>query len=321
MQEDWNVNKPCHAARKKKNWTMPVVISILALLLAAYCLNAWHRERQVAEISENGMRLSRNAEVTELARPEAHILNGDYREAKRLLENAASKGNAEAKAMLGSMYVFGQGMAADAQKGLVMLEEAAEEGSAYAKSTLGNWYVRGEQGLTKNIGKGLTLIDEASGSGEYYRYVAKARLYEDGVGVEKDSDKAISYFREAAEHGYSDAESHIAEIIKKPRYETTAKLYATEYSIPDYKKEKYIGQKVRLSGQVKAITTADNDSDIAVVELDTGGNPYTIAASVVKSEKNHAFALNKGEKVTLQGIGAGHTGKIIRLNDSWFPDE
>lgn len=140
---------------------------------------------------------------------------GKYEEAKAFLEHAAKEGNADAKALLGKMYVYGQGVARDTLKGLEYLEDAAERGSDYAKAELGTLYVEGKEGVEKAGDKGLELIHRAIENGKYYGYLAMAKLHAAGEGVEQSSEKAIEYLKQAGEHGYRYAAEEIEKLKEK----------------------------------------------------------------------------------------------------------
>jgi hypothetical protein len=62
------------------------------------------------------------------------IENKDYRKAYELLQPLAEEGNVEAQTHLGAMYVNGQGIERDLDKGLSWIMKAAEQGNETAKS-------------------------------------------------------------------------------------------------------------------------------------------------------------------------------------------
>lgn len=80
----------------------------------------------------------------------------------------------------------------------------------------GEMYAHGSAGLEKNAERGIRLIEKAIERGKYYGYVAMAKLYETGAGVEKDFDKALFYYEQAAQHSYLQARNEIEEIGAHP---------------------------------------------------------------------------------------------------------
>lgn len=138
-----------------------------------------------------------------------------YEEAKEFLERAAEEGNADAKALLGKMYILGRGVGKDVEKGLDYLEDAAERGSSYAMSELGMLYIEGRHGVEKAADKGLSLIHRSIEAGKYYGYLAMAKLHAAGESVEHSIEKAIEYLKQAGERGYKYAAEEIEKLKEK----------------------------------------------------------------------------------------------------------
>lgn len=326
MQDEQNLNKTYggDSPKQKKKW-IPWLLIVLLILLGLFFYR--HQKKKeaamaagpVEESVKHETTLRQEESQTELKLASELFWNKEYEDAKVHLELAVKEGNAEAMAILGSMYVLGQGVTRDGPKGMEMLNEAERSGSAFAKSIFGYWHTHGREGLEKSAKRGLELIQEAIDTGKYYGYVAKARLYEEGAGVEKDHDKAVEYLEEAKVRGYEAAEMEIERITQKPNYETTAELFASEYSIPQDMEEKYVGHKVRLTGKVKSTEAHKILTSVMNIELDTEGNPYTIVCETRADQKSIAETLVRGDTITIQGIGHGHKDKIIHLVDCWFP--
>lgn len=322
MPENQNENGTCggQGPQRKKNWISLIAIAILAVLGIFF-----YRHMKVSDEAAIHVTVEPTQETEpgweDLKEGSEHYLQGKYEEAKEALERAIEKGNEEAKGMLGAMYVRGQGVKTDIKKGMEMLEESAENGSAYAKSTLGRWYVEGKHGLEQLSDKGMEMIDEAIDTGKYYGYVAKAKLYEVGAGVEKDFDKAVEFLKEAGERGYEHAEQEIEEIGKKAHYATTAKQYAEGYPEPENEERIYLGRNVRLTGAVKGVEPLQDNNDIILIELDTEGLQYTIICECNEDEKEKAKAVVKGQTITIQGVDEGIKDKAIHIHKCWFPEE
>lgn len=327
MPEDQNKNGTCGESelQRKKKWIPWIAIVILAVLGIFFYRHMKGSDEAAVHMTEEPAPVSEMIIIEpggeDLKEGSEHYLQDKYEEAKEALERAAEKGSEEAKGMLGAMYVRGHGVKTDIKKGMEMLEESAKNGSAYAKSTLGRWYVEGKYGLEHMADKGMDMIDEAIDTGKYYGYVAKAKLYEAGEGVEKDFDKAVEFLKEAGERGYKHAKQEIEEIGKKPSFATTAKLYAEEYPGHDDEEKKYIGRKIRLTGTVKSVEPLKDNDDVILVELDTESNEYTIICECDEDVKEKAKALVKGQTVTIQGVDEGIKDKAIRFHKCWFPEE
>ena len=157
----------------------------------------------------------------------------DMLKAASLYREAMDHGDKKAKHNLAMIYISQEGELADKATGIQMLQELANEGSAESIYSLGGCYMNGN-GVTQDIDKGLELYLTASDMGlgaatyaigAYYvnecqeiekgiQYCEKAaeqgfalaasileQQYEEGMGVEKDFDKAMFYLKRAAELG------------------------------------------------------------------------------------------------------------------------
>ena len=157
----------------------------------------------------------------------------DKAKAAGLYREAMNQGDRRAKHNLALMYLHQEGGLTDIATGVRMLQELADEGEEFSIIMLAKCYLDGE-GVEKDTGKGLELLqilsDKGSGSasyaiGSYYnndchefekgrRYLDKAaeqgftlaasileQVYDQGMGVEKDAEKAWFYLKRAAELG------------------------------------------------------------------------------------------------------------------------
>lgn len=222
---------------RKKLWLI-LVIGIIALLsvLYIYKKDKWEKievppvqnqessgEYRMEEITSVYVRGDTVPDEDDLSEPGKEAAKEGirlyakekYEEAKEFLERAAEEGNADAKALLGKMYVLGRGVGQDVKKGIDYLEDAAERGSSYAMSELGVLYVEGRHGVEKAADKGMSLIRRSMESGKYYGYLAMAKLHAAGESVELSIEKAIEYIKEAGERGYKFAAEEIEKLKEK----------------------------------------------------------------------------------------------------------
>ena len=157
----------------------------------------------------------------------------DKHKAASLYREAMNQGDKSAKHNLAMLLVTEEGDLSDKPTGIQMLQELANEGETYSILSLGGCYMNG-QGVKQDIDRGLELYHTASNMGlgiatysiaAYHfnechdietgmTYCEKAaeqgfalaasileQLYEEGMGVEKDMDKAMTYMKRAAELG------------------------------------------------------------------------------------------------------------------------
>ena len=157
----------------------------------------------------------------------------DKQKAASLYREAMNQGDKKAKHNLALLYIMQEGESDNVLVGIQMLQELADEGDAFSIYSLGGCYMNGK-GVVQDTNKGLELYQTASNLGlgiatysigAYYmndchdiakgiEYGEKAaeqgfalaasileQIYEEGMGVEKDLDKAMIYLERAAELG------------------------------------------------------------------------------------------------------------------------
>ena len=88
----------------------------------------------------------------------------DFHSAMRWYRKAAEKGEAESMHNIGTLYMNGQGVAADYATGLSWLRKAAEAGSSGAMLNLGVTYSRG-QGVAIDRNEALRWLRKAKDAG------------------------------------------------------------------------------------------------------------------------------------------------------------
>ena len=91
--------------------------------------------------------------------------SGDYATALKEWKPLAEQGNAKAQAMLGAMYLIGQGVTKDYKAALKWLKLAAEQGDADAQIMLGGMYAIG-QGVTQDFTRSFMWLDIAASQGQ-----------------------------------------------------------------------------------------------------------------------------------------------------------
>jgi TPR repeat protein len=88
---------------------------------------------------------------------------------------------------------------------LPAVRAAAAAGDAKAQLTLGFVYAEGGAGLAADDASAAHLFESAAASGQVYAQVMIATLYLEGKGVAGSGDKAMNWFRKAAEQGNPEA--------------------------------------------------------------------------------------------------------------------
>ena len=109
------------------------------------------------------------------------------------LKKRAAQGDAEAQALLGSMYHWGWGVPQDYPEALKWYRLAAAQGEADAQSSLGFMYHQGE-GVPQDYAEALKWYRLAAAQGQALAQFALGRLYSEGTGVPRDYVQAHKWF-------------------------------------------------------------------------------------------------------------------------------
>lgn len=123
---------------------------------------------------------------------------GDTAQAEALYKQAADEGSLPSVMALGILK-----MQKDARaEGLRLLSQAAAGGYTPAKKFLAQIYENGGgMGFTPEPKKAFQLYTAVANSGDSEAYIDLGRLYETGVGVEKNKAKAAEMYKKAASFG------------------------------------------------------------------------------------------------------------------------
>lgn len=177
---------------------------------------------------------------------------GVERDAKRAVkwfQEAAGQGFAPAMTNLGWMYEYGHGVAEDPKQATIWYEKAAKQGEVYALGNLADVLARGK-GVEKDVKRSVSLLRKALAVPkrplhEEHWFVfmngstvpkagqplqpwqtactrmpvgrAKCILglsYDMGTGIEENAEKAVQYYREAAEQGLAAAQHNLASMYR-----------------------------------------------------------------------------------------------------------
>lgn len=148
----------------------------------------------------------------------------DYKLAFNYYLDNAEQGDSEIKCNLGIMYKIGKGTKRDFQKALYWFTKASEEGYEKAKYQIGNMYEYGE-GVKQNYLKALDYYIEvgkpiSKNTIDKYKEIAEngdselqyklGYMYENGIGVPKNSKSAFYWYENAANNGIRDANNKLA---------------------------------------------------------------------------------------------------------------
>src|SRR5580692_6692693 len=133
---------------------------------------------------------------------------GRYAEAFQIF-NSISDEDAAAARNAGLMLRKGQGVPRDPGRALILLEEAAGAGLPTADADVGEMLLDGETGKSEPE-DALPYLQVAAASHHVIAEYHLGTMYERGLVVPKDLDKARKLYAEAAAGGVEDAKARLA---------------------------------------------------------------------------------------------------------------
>lgn len=131
--------------------------------------------------------------------------------ARDYLEKASKKDKYTAMAVLGYMYLYGDGVEKDKDKGLSYIENAASHKDGLANYYLAYAYFWGEE-LPKDKIKSCLYAEEGAKTNDAYSLWMAGTCYWHGVAFNEDKNKALDYIKKAADLGVKDAKDYLAKI-------------------------------------------------------------------------------------------------------------
>lgn len=139
----------------------------------------------------------------------------NYDEALRYLSLAAEVGNTVAQANLAYMYAKGIGVTQDYNKAIEWGMKSAMQGNAESQWSLGGVYERGE-GVEQDFNKAVEWYKKAAMQGYAPAQNELGIAYELGRGVKQDYNKAIEWYQRAAAQGFQIAQQNLERFYEAP---------------------------------------------------------------------------------------------------------
>ncbi len=136
-----------------------------------------------------------------------------YREAFIYLDKAASMDHASANYMIGNMYIrklLGSGSCEELEKGYKYLEKSYKLGNVAASNLIGNMYLEGIYPLEKDIDKAITYYKKASLDNYAYAYNNLGKIEESNGNI----NEAFNYYKISADLGESWACNKVGEYYR-----------------------------------------------------------------------------------------------------------
>ncbi|RIA89584.1 hypothetical protein C1645_824640 [Glomus cerebriforme] len=133
----------------------------------------------------------------------------NYKKALEFSEELAGKKCSSGINLLAYCYHNGIGTDVNLPKSFELFQKSADLGNALGMNNLGCCYERGI-GTVFNIQKAFELYQKAASLGNYFSQYNLALIYEYGnVPIKKDINKAIYWYKKAAEQGYESAQNKL----------------------------------------------------------------------------------------------------------------
>lgn len=131
----------------------------------------------------------------------------------KALNQAVSKGNAEAQFRLGMLYANGEGVALDHGKAATLIQAAAKQKHPTAQTTLGWLYANG-YGVEQDEARARTWYQRAAELGDIKGQYTLGTIYRFGqLGVEKDGAQAVHWYLQAANQGLAAAQFALGRLL------------------------------------------------------------------------------------------------------------
>jgi len=138
----------------------------------------------------------------------------NYTKALEYLRKAVDQGHINAHSILGSYYLKGDGVKRNYTKALEYLQKAAEHDDKDAKYYLGVCYYNGN-GVKMDKNKASVLFHESAEKGNMDAQYDLGVYYIKGskdLNIHKDRDKALKWYRKAAQQGHKEAEKRLKNV-------------------------------------------------------------------------------------------------------------
>ncbi len=132
--------------------------------------------------------------------------HADYDKSLEQLRLESESGIAESQYQLGLYYAEGRRVKKNAERGFDLIQSAAIKKYVPALDKLGEIYAypASYDGVVKpDYRRAFELTMEALKADYTPAFVSMGYLYQMGFGVEKDPDKALSWFKKASDRGYA----------------------------------------------------------------------------------------------------------------------
>jgi len=201
----------------------------------------------------------------------------------------AKKGNAEAEFKVGEMYETGFGVKEDKAEALKWINKAASQGHETAGFKLLYWDIE-KNGVTETNKAEFEALKSKAKEGDAQAEYYLGKMYSRGVGVKKDSDKAIIWLNKAALVGVLEAERESVYVREDKQRQMLAKRRADEKRRASLKAQQEKDKQARLEQQKKKQAEAKAKSEELAKKNKAAADVRNKAAAAAASKQAAANA-------------------------------
>jgi len=162
----------------------------------------------------------------------------------------AKKGNAEAQFKVGEMYETGFGVKQDMAEANNWISKAANQGHETAGFKLLYWDMK-KNGVTDANKAEVEALKTKAKQGNPQAQYFVGKMYAEGIGVKKNTDKAIGWLNKAALVGVLAAEREVVVVREEKQRQVLAKRRADEKKRAELKAKKERERLARIEEQKK----------------------------------------------------------------------
>jgi hypothetical protein len=163
----------------------------------------------------------------------------------------AKKGNAEAEYKVGEMYETGFGVKKDMNEAKNWITKSASQGHETAKFKLLYWDVE-KNGVTKANKAEVEVLKAKANEGNPQAQFYLGKMHAHGIGMKKNSDKAISWLNKAALVGVLAAERELTTVREGKQRQDLAQQKAKRRAHADVNKQAQLEKQRQDLAQQKA---------------------------------------------------------------------
>ncbi len=150
-----------------------------------------------------------------LGSEDGHIKEDDA-VALKYFEKAAEYGDASAINMMVAFYIYGFGVEQNPEKALELCSRLADQGDEEALYSMEDYayaYFAGtKEGIDINFATSFMFYEKLASYGNERAMYNLGLLYESGLGVSRDHEKAIEWLTKAKEAGYEPASAMLSDL-------------------------------------------------------------------------------------------------------------